>query len=487
MNGGIIQSYWPNYIDGAFCNGGAGRITVEDPSTGGALAEHALADADDVGRAVAAAQRVNRSGALADLHPMERGRMVRAMGEYLARHIDEVKRTITLEQGKPLFEAEAEVRMAARLFEYFGSMAESLEGRSVPCDDTRFDFTVYKPFGVSAQFIPCHYPVYIPSRALSVALAVGNACVMKTSEMAPISASWLALAAQEAGFPDGAVNIFCGRRSDAGTALSRHPDIDHLVFIGQAAGASAVLADASKRIVPSIVEVGGTSPTIVHEDADLDEFVAEARMGTYLNAGQFCCGMYRIIVHESRYDELVDRSVALAESLKVGPGIESGDGDFKPYMGPLDSERQLGRVLGIVEDAKRAGAKCVTGGTRLAGAGSFLRPTVLRDVDPNMRVATEEVFGPVMAVMKFRTESEAIELANSAGHSGLMCSVFTRDLGRMLRAANQVRAGHIVANQSAIGGAEVPFGGFGRGGHGSLKGREALMGYAQRKNVLLNI
>ncbi|ROO62630.1 aldehyde dehydrogenase (NAD+) [Micromonospora sp. Llam0] len=483
----MIRQYWPNYIDGDFCHGGAGRIKVTDPSSGDALAEHALADADDVNRAVTAAQRVHRSGVLADLHPMDRGRMVRAIGGYLADHIDDVKRTITLEQGKPLFEAEAEVKMAIRLFDYFGSMTESMEGRSVPCDSTRFDFTVYKPFGVSAQFMPSHYPIYIPSRTLAVALAAGNSCVMKTSELSPISAGWLAHAAQDVGFPSGSINIFCGRRSEAGVALAGHPGIDHLVFIGQAQAAAAVTGAAAKGLVPSIVEVGGTSPTIVFEDADLDEFVAEARMGSYLNAGQFCCGMYRIIVHESRYEELLDRSISLADSLAVGPGIESGDGEFKPYMGPVDSEKQLARVLGIVEDATRAGAKCVAGGTRLPGVGSFLRPTVIRDVDPSMRVAQEEVFGPVMAVMKFRTEGEAIELANSAGHSGLMCSVFTRDLGRMLRAASKVRAGHIVANQSIIGGAEVPFGGFGRAGYGSLKGREALMGYVQRKNVLLNL
>jgi aldehyde dehydrogenase (NAD+) len=483
----MIESYWLNYIDGEFCNGGAGRIKVMDPGTGDTLAEHALADADDVNRAVSAAQRVHRSGVLADLHPMERGRMVQAIGGYLADHIDEVKRTITLEQGKPLFEAEAEVKMAIRLFEYFGSMTESLEGRSVPCDNTRFDFTVYKPLGVSAQFMPSHYPIYIPSRTLAVALAAGNSCVMKTSELAPISAGWLAHAAREAGFPGGAVNIFCGRRADAGVALAHHPEINHVVFIGQADAAAAVVAGAAKSLVPSIVEVGGTSPTIVFEDADLDAFVAEARMGSYLNAGQFCCGMYRIIVHESRYEELLDRSIALAEGLTVGPGIESGDGEFKPYMGPVDSEKQLARVLGIVEDATRGGAKCVAGGTRLPGAGSFLKPTVIRDVEPSMRVAQEEVFGPVMAVMKFREEREAIELANGAVHSGLMCSVFTRDLGRMLRTANGVRAGHIVANQSIIAGAEVPFGGFGRAGYGSLKGREALMGYVQRKNVLLNI
>jgi aldehyde dehydrogenase (NAD+) len=483
----MIESYWPNYIDGDFRHGGAGRITVADPSTGDTLAEHALADVDDVNRAVSAAQRVHRSGVLGNLHPMERGRMVRAIGSYLADHIDEVKRTVTLEQGKPLFEAEAEVKMAIRLFEYFGSMTESLEGRSVPCDNTRFDFTVYKPLGVSAQFMPSHYPIYIPSRTLAVALAAGNCCVMKTSELAPISAGWLAHAARAAGFPDGAVNILCGRRSDAGVALAHHPDINYVVFIGQADAAASVIAGAANRLVPSIVEIGGTSPTIVYEDADLDAFVAEARMGSYLNAGQFCCGMYRIIVHESRYEELLDRSIALADGLTVGPGIASGDGEFKPYMGPVDSEQQLTRVLGIVEDATRAGATCVAGGTRLPGTGSFLRPTVIRDVDPSMRVAQEEVFGPVMAVMPFREEREAIDLANSADHSGLMCSVFTRDLGRMLRTANEVTAGHVVANQSIIGGAEVPFGGFGRAGYGSLKGREALMGHVQRKNVLLNL
>ncbi|WKU03688.1 aldehyde dehydrogenase family protein [Micromonospora sp. HUAS LYJ1] len=487
MSDGPIQSYWPNYIDGKFCNGGAGRIAVENPGTGAVLAEQALADPDDVHRAVAAARRVHQTGALADLHPMERGEMVRSIGRYLAENREEIKRTITLEQGKPLFESEAEIRLAIRLFEYFGSLAESLEGRSVPGDDTRFDFTVYEPLGVSAQFMPGHYPIYIPARALAVALTAGNACVMKTSELAPLSAGWLAHAATAAGLPDGAVNILCGRRADAGATLAGHRDINHLVFIGQSAAATTVLASAAENLVPSIVEVGGTSPTLVFEDADLEDFLSEARLGTYLNAGQFCCGMYRIIVHESRYDELVDRSVALAESLTVGPGIESGDGDFKPYMGPLDSRGQRDRVLAIIDDATRAGAKCVTGGSAIPGRGSFLAPTVLRDVEPHMRVANEEVFGPVMAVMRFRTEREAIELANAARHSGMMCGVFTRDLRHMLRAAKGVRAGHIVANQSLIGGPEVPFGGYGRGGYGSLKGREALMGYVQRKNVLLNV
>ncbi|SIO61057.1 aldehyde dehydrogenase family protein [Paraburkholderia phenazinium] len=479
------ESYWPNFIDGAYCNGGAGRIAVKNPATGDVLAEHALADAADVDRAVQAAHRVHRSGQLAKLHPMDRGRMVRGIGKYLSDNMESVKRSITLEQGKPLFESEAEIKLAIRLFEYFGSMAESLEGRSVPCDDTRFDFTVYEPLGVSAQFMPSHYPIYIPARALSVALATGNACVMKTSELAPISTIWLARAAEAVGFPPGAVNILCGRREDAGVALSTHPDINHLVFIGQQHCATEVLSQSARNIVPSIVEVGGTSPTLFFEDGDLDAFIFEARMGSYWNAGQFCCGVYRVIVHESRYEELIDGAVALAESLEVGPGIESGD--FRPYMGSMDSNEQLQKVLEIVADAKLNGAKCVAGGERLKRAGFFMKPTVLRDVDPSMRAAQEEVWGPVMSVLKFRDEEEAYRLANGPRHSGLMCGVFTKDLGRMMRAAQRIRAGHIVSNQTLIGGAELPFGGFNRAGYGSLKGREALMGYVQRKNVLLNL
>ncbi|KQV13850.1 aldehyde dehydrogenase [Rhizobium sp. Root1203] len=480
-----MDAYWQNYIDGIFCDGGAGRIEVQDPSTGEKLAEQALASVEDIDRAVKAAQRVYLSGEFADLHPMERGRMVRAMGQFLAENADEIKRTITLEQGKPLFEADAELKASIRFFEYFGAMAESIEGKTVPGDASRFDFTIYKPLGVSAQFMPCHYPIYILARALAPALVTGNSCVMKTSETAPLSAGWLARAAEAAGFPAGTVNILCGRRQEAGAALAGHPDIDHIVFVGNPDSAADVISKASRNLVPSIVEVGGTSPTIIYEDGDLDEFIDAARRGSYWNAGQFCCGMYRIIVHESRHDELVDRAVALAELMQVGPGIESSE--FSPYMGPLDSDRQLQKVLGIVKDATTQDARCLIGGSRLKGDGSFMRPTVLADVTPSMRAAQEEIFGPVMAIMKFHEEADAIKIANSARHSGLMCNIFTQDMGRMMRSANKIRAGHIVSNQSAIGGAEIPFGGFARAGYGSLKGREALQGYVQRKNILIKM
>lgn len=481
-----LESFWPNYIDGQYCLGGAGSIDVVDPSSGRKLAAHALADAADVDRAVQAARRVHVCGTLSKMPPVERGRMLHAMGKYFEANAEEMKRILVLEQGKPLFEATVEVNATIRLFEYFGSMAETLEGKSVPTDHTRFDFTVYQPLGVSAQFVPSHYPIYLPARSIAVALVTGNTCVVKTSELAPISAVWFARAAQSAGLPAGAINIICGRGSEAGVALARHPDINHLAFSGHVETAAKVLPLAAANLVPSVVEVGGTNPTIVFEDADLDAFESEARTGTFWNAGQFCSGMYRVIVHESRYEEVIERSVSLAESLKLGPGIDSGD--FGPYMGPLDSDSQVEKVVALVHEATADGAICLTGGRKAPREGSFMQPTILRDVHSAMHVAQRELWGPVMAVMKFRTTEEAIQIANSTPYTGVICAVFTQDIGTMMRSAYGVNASHVITNASIISGPEIPFGGgFGRSGYGRVKGREALLGYVQTKNILLPI
>jgi aldehyde dehydrogenase (NAD+) len=479
-------TYWPNFIDGEFDHGGAGRVDIFDPSNGTKIGEHALADAGDVDRAVQAARRVHVEGLIADLAPSERGRLVSNMGKYLNDHIEEIKRTISTEQGKLLYEADVEVRGAIRLFEYFGSVAETLEGRSIPVDSTRFDFTTYKPYGVSAQFIPGHYPIYIPARSIAAALVTGNSCVLKTSEMSPISLTWFARAAQACGLPPGALNIFCGRPEEAGVALATHPDINHLVFSGYAKSAAQVLPMAAPNLVPSIVEVGGTNPTIVFEDADLDVFIAQARTGPYWNAGQMCTAMYRVIVHESIYDEVVERAVAIAQSLQLRPGIECGE--FGPYMGPLDSEQNLEKVLAMVREARSKGARCLTGGERGPGPGSFMQPTVMVDVHPHMAIAQEEIWGPVMNIMKFGDEAEAYKIANDVRHTGVQCGIFTQSIGRLTRAAHKVQAGHIIANASMISGAEIPFGGgFGRSGYGRVKGREAMLGYVQSKNLLMPI
>ena len=268
-----MQRYWQNYIDGAWVDGGAGRIEVLNPATGMVLAEHALADAADVDRAVQAAGRVHRSGTLRDMRPIERGRMVQAMGRFLIEHTDEIAEVLTLEQGKPLWEAKTEVKGAALYFEYYGNQAATVEGKSVPLGAGYFDWTENEPYGVSAQIIPWNYPLEMTARSLSAALAPGNACVIKTPELTPLSNAWFAHATEAVGLPKGAVNILCGLGHEAGAALSAHPEVNQIVFTGSVKTGIAIATAAAQNVVPCVLELGGKSPNLLFADADLDEAV----------------------------------------------------------------------------------------------------------------------------------------------------------------------------------------------------------------------
>lgn len=479
-----IKPYWQNYIDGAWVDGGAGRIDVTDPATGEKLAEHALADAADVDRAVQAAQRVHHSGVLTDMRPIERGRMVQAMGRYLLDHKDEIAETLTREQGKPLWEAHIEVAGAALYFEYYGNQASTVEGRSIPLGKGYFDFTENAPFGVSAQIIPWNYPIEMSARSLSAGLTTGNACVIKSPEMTPLTNAYLAKAAEAAGFPAGAVNILCGLGHEAGAALAAHQDVNQIVFTGSVPTGIAIAKAAAGNVVPCVLELGGKSAAIVHDDADLDAFERDIRWGIYFNAGQVCSAMSRVIVHESRHDEVVERAIGIARSLSVGPGIERDE--TGATMGAMVSDAQRDRAIGIIENAQREGAKIATGGRKLNRPGAFLEPTVMTEVTPDMDIASNEIFGPVLSVMKFRDEAEAIRIANGTPY-GLVGGVFTRDLDRATRSARQIRAGQVFVNEWFAGGVETPFGGFGKSGYGREKGREALWNYVQTKNIAIRL
>ncbi|WP_108814327.1 aldehyde dehydrogenase family protein [Loktanella sp. Alg231-35] len=479
-----IKPYWQNYIDGVWVDGGAGRIDVTDPATGEKLAEHALADAADVDRAVQAARRVHMSGVLTDMRPIERGRMVQAMGRYLLEHKDEIAETLTREQGKPLWEAHIEVAGAALYFEYYGNQASTVEGRSIPLGKGYFDFTENAPFGVSAQIIPWNYPIEMSARSLSAGLTTGNACVIKSPEMTPLTNAYLAKAAEAAGFPAGAVNILCGLGHDAGATLAGHADVNQIVFTGSVPTGIAIAKAAAGNVVPCVLELGGKSAAIVHDDADLDAFERDIRWGIYFNAGQVCSAMSRVIVHESRHDELVERAVGIAKSLSVGPGIERDTTGAN--MGAMVSDGQRDRAVGIIENAQREGAMIATGGRKLNRPGAFLEPTVMTDVTPDMDIASNEIFGPVLSVLKFRDEAEAIGIANGTPY-GLVGGVFTRDLDRATRSARQIRAGQVFVNEWFAGGVETPFGGFGKSGYGREKGREALWNYVQTKNIAIRL
>jgi aldehyde dehydrogenase (NAD+) len=479
-----MKTYWQNYIDGAWVDGGAGRIDVINPGTGEKLAEQALADAGDVDRAVIAAQRVHQSGALSNLRPVERGRMVQAMGRYLLEHIDELAQVLTFEQGKPLWESRIEVEGAARYFEYYGNQAETIEGRSIPLGKDYFDFTTYEPFGVSAQIIPWNYPVEMTARSLSAALATGNTCVIKTPELTPLSNAWFAHAAEAVGLPRGAVNILCGMGDDAGAALSAHPHVNQIVFTGSVPTGIAIATAAAQNVVPCVLELGGKSAAIVHDDADLAAFENDVRWGIFFNAGQVCSAMSRVIAHDSIHDELVDRMVGVAQSLTVKPGVEQPE--FGPTMGAMVSEAQRDRAAQMVSDAEAQGATVATGGRKLNISGAFLEPTILTDVTPDMTIANEEVFGPVLSVLKFSADDEAAKIANGTPY-GLVGGVFTSNLDRATRAARQLRAGQVFVNEWYAGGVETPFGGYGKSGYGREKGREALWNYVQTKNVAIRL
>ena len=479
-----MKDYWQNYIDGEWVDGGAGRVDVVNPGTGEVLAAQALADEADVDRAVQAAKRVHHAGALRDMRPIERGRMVQAMGRYILDNLDDLAKVLTQEQGKPLWEAETELRGAALYFEYYGNQASTVEGKSIPLGAGYYDFTDCEPFGVSAQIIPWNYPVEMTARSLSAALTTGNTCVIKTPELTPLSNYIFAHAAEAVGLPKGAVNILCGWGHQAGAALSGHAGVNQIVFTGSVPTGVAIATAAAQNVVPCVLELGGKSAAIVHDDADLEAFENDIRWGIYFNAGQVCSAMSRVIVHESRHDELVERAVKVAKSLSVGPGMERAEAGAN--MGPMVSEGQRDRAAGMVSEAEAQGASVATGGRKMNIPGAFLEPTVLANVTPDMTIAQEEVFGPVLSVLKFRDDAQAMEIANGTQY-GLVGGVFTADLDRATRAARQMRAGQVFVNEWFAGGVETPFGGYGKSGYGREKGREALWNYVQTKNVAIKL
>lgn len=478
------QSYYQNYVDGEFVNGGASRIVVDNPGTGMPLAEQASANAADIDAAVAAARRCHESGLLSAMRPVERGRMVRAVGDYLLANIDEIAQLLTLEAGKPLWEAVVEVEGAARYFEYYGNQAETLEGRSIPLGKDYYDFTTYEPRGVSAQIIPWNYPLEMTARGMAAALTTGNTVVIKSPELDPLTHLYIARAAEAAGFPPGAVNILCGVGSEAGAALSAHPDIDQVVFTGSVPTGVAIATAAAQNVVPCVLELGGKSAAIVCADADLDNLIDSVRWGIYFNAGQVCSAMSRLIVHESIAGEVRERIVALAESLSVGPGIDRPE--FGANMGAMISETQRDRAVRMVARAREAGAEIATGGIAPDEVGFFLAPTVIAGVTRDMEIARSEVFGPVLSMLTYQDESEAIGIANDSDY-GLVGGVFTRDIDGAMRVAQRIRTGQIFVNEWYAGGVETPFGGYKKSGYGREKGREALMNYVQTKNIGIRI
>ena len=480
------NNYWQNYINGAFCDGGAGTLSITNPATGEQMGVQARGDASDIDSAVMAAKACHESGVLTDMRPVELGRMVRKMGDYIMQHIDEIAPLFTFETGKPLWESRIEIEGAARYFEYYGNQAETIEGRTIPLGGAYIDFTLYEPFGVSAHIIPWNYPLEMTARSLAAALATGNACVVKTPELDPICVGYyIAQAAEYAGLPKGAVNLVCGQGKIAGAALSAHPHVNQIVFTGSVATGVAIGIQAAKNVVPCVLELGGKSAAILCDDADIESFTNDVRWGIYFNAGQVCSAMSRVIVPERLHDRLVESVTEMARRISVGAGIDRPE--FGANMGAMISKPQRDSALKMCQQAIAQGAKPAFGGDKIGDeSGAFLSPTIFTNVAPDMVIAREEAFAPVLSVIKCKDDNDAIKIANSTDY-GLVGGIFTRDIDRALSMAKRIRAGQIFINEWYAGGVETPFGGYGKSGYGREKGREALWNYLQTKNIAIKI
>jgi len=482
MSQPAIRPFWKNYIAGRWVDGSRDRrISLENPATAEPLAEIARAEVEDAERAVQAAGKAFDSGRLRYLKPVARMDLLFRIAAELEALSEEIGLAECLDNGKRISEARVQAAESARYFRYYGGIADKLEGRSIPLGEGYVDYTVLEPYGVSAQVVPWNFPLQLAVRSVSCALAAGNSVVVKAPVLCPLSVCLLGEACQRAEVPAGAVNIICGLGSEVGRALVGHPGVNHVVFTGSVSTGQAILRQTAERVIPAIMELGGKSGAVVYPDANLDAVAADVIGGAFANAGQICSVLSRLIVHNTVYDDLMERVLQRSKALSVGPGIDDHD------ITPLISAEQLDKVEAFCRRAEGDGAAAAAGGRRVAELpGHFFPPTVFVGVNPHMEIAREEVFGPVLCTMPFETPEEAVALTNGTDF-GLVAGVYTNDLDLAHWTAARLVAGQVFVNQWFAGGVETPFGGTKRSGFGREKGQEALLNYVQTKNVAIRL
>ena len=470
--------HYLNYIDGEWCDSEQ-ALTVMNPGTAEAYATIAEATITDADRAMAAARRVVNQGLLSDVRPAVRTEWMLKAAAAIREMVDEGGLVACRENGKSLQDAKDEFLESARYFEYYAGMADKLEGTSIPLGKDYVDFTQYVPFGVSVQIVPWNFPVSICARSLAPALAAGNAVVIKSPEISPLAMTLLIQAIEKAGFPKGTINLLCGKGSVVGSHLVQHQEVDQIVFTGSVPTGQHILQDSAQRATPSVMELGGKSAAIALKDANLETLLKSVQVGIFFNAGQVCSAMSRLLIQKERYEEVKAAVVEMAKSLTIGQG------ESQPDITPLVSADQQARVLEMIEQAKADGANILTGGYAPDLSGYFVAPTVI-EASPDMRIAQEEVFGPVLVITPFETEQEAIEIANGTDF-GLVAGVFGESLNQTLRVAQQLRGGQVFINEWFAGGIETPFGGVGLSGFGREKGQEAIYSYVQTRNIAIRL
>ncbi|MDP6445788.1 MAG: aldehyde dehydrogenase family protein [Pirellulaceae bacterium] len=467
------------FIGGEWTPAESGR-TLEciHPATEEVVTQVAEGDAADIDRAVQAARQAFEDSEWSRMDARDRGALINKLADLIEEESDELSALETLDNGKPIRDARAaDLPLVIDCLRYYAGFADKIQGETIPVRGNFFSYTKREPVGVVGQIIPWNFPQLMVAWKWGPALATGCTIVMKPAEQTPLGCLRLARLAQKAGIPDGVINVVPGYGPTAGAALVKHPDVDKIAFTGEHLTAQRIMADAALSLKRLTFELGGKSPNIIFDDADLDAAAAGAHFGLYFNQGQCCCAGSRVFVHERVHDALIEKIAAMNHERQVGDPF-----DMNTEQGPQVDQAQFDKIMKYIDLGKQSGAECVTGGDRSGDVGYFVQPTLFDGVKDDMEIAKDEIFGPVMSVLTFSDLDEIVDRANNTFY-GLAAAVWTRDIGKAHHIANKVRAGTVWVNCYDVFDAAAPFGGFKMSGMGRELGFEGLKAYLETKTV----